>query len=269
MKFRSFAAVTAALVLLPFTASAALAAPPSNDTAAGATTLRALPTTISQDTTQATTDAIDAALNELCGAPATNASVWFRYTDVTGNGFLADMSASNYTGGLFVTAGDPKDGNLVACGPNQVGVRGEPGTTYYVAAFSDSATMGGKLSVAFEALPPAPTASLTVNPKGVAYKDGTARISGTYSCTNADGYSSDIEGQLTQTVGRTKINGYFFASPLECDGSTHTWEAYVFSDNGLFAGGKAANFSLAFACGLVDCTVADASGKIQLSRNGK
>jgi len=269
MKFRSLAAVTAAFVLLPLTASAALAAPPSNDTAAGATTVGALPTTISQDTTEATTDAVDSALNDVCGAPATNASVWFSYTDVTGNGFLADMTASDYSGGFLVTAGDPSEGNLVACGPGQVGVRGEPGTKYYVAAFSDSTTPGGNLSVTFDALPPAPTASLTVNPKGVAYKDGTARISGTYSCTNADGYNSDIEGQLTQTVGRTKINGYFFAYPLECDGSTHTWEAFVFSDNGLFAGGKAANFSLAFACGLAECTVAEASGKIQLSRNGK
>lgn len=97
--------------------------------------------------------------------------------------------------------------------------------------------------------------------KGVAYKDGTARISGTHSCTNADGYASNIEGTLTQTVGRVKINGFFFINPLECGGATHGWDAFVFSENGLFAGGKAANFSIEFACGLVECTVAEVSGK--------
>lgn len=269
MSFRSAAALAVAALILPFTATVAHAAAPANDTAAGATVVNVLPTTITQDTTEATTDSTDAALNANCGAPATNASVWFTFTDSDGVGFLADVSASDYTAGIFVTAGDPADGNLVACGPNQAGVRGEPGTTYYIGAFSDSATPGGNLSITFSQLPPAPTAALTVAPKGVAYKDGTARISGTYNCTNAAGFSSSIEGSLTQTVGRVKINGFFFVSPLECDGSTHTWEAFVFSENGLFAGGKAANFSLAFACGFAECAVAQASGKVQLSRNGK
>ncbi|WP_148232460.1 DUF6299 family protein [Janibacter sp. HTCC2649] len=269
MSFRSAAALAVAALILPLSATVAHAAAPSNDTAAGATVISALPTTIDQDTTQATTDAVDAALNVNCGAPATGASVWFTYTDADGSGFLADVSGSNYSAGVFVTEGNPADGNLVACGPGQAGVRGEPGTTYYIAAFNDSSTAGGNLSITFGVLPPAPTAALTVNPKGVAYKDGTARISGTYSCTNADGYGSDIEGMLTQTVGRLKINGSFFVNPLECDGATHNWDAFVFSDNGLFSGGKAANFSVAFACGLVECTVAEASGKVQLSRNGK
>ena len=47
------------------------------------------------------------------------------------------------------------------------------------------------------------------------------------------------------------------------------WDAVVTSDNGLFAGGKAANFSLAFACGLIECSVVEASGTVQMSRSGK
>ncbi|KGN34427.1 hypothetical protein N802_13110 [Knoellia sinensis KCTC 19936] len=269
MKLRSAAALAATLLFVPFTATSASAAVPANDTFAGATVVGSLPTTIEQDTTEATTDALDASLNGMCGAPATNASVWFTYTDITGDGFLADVSASDYTAGVIVTAGDPNEGNLVACGPGQVGVRGEAGTTYSVMAFSDSAAQGGNLSMTFGELPPAPTAALTVDPRGVAYKDGTARITGTYNCTNADGFNSDVSGTLTQTVGRVKINGFFFVNPLECDGSTHTWEAFVFSENGLFSGGKAANFSVAFACGLAECAVVEASGKVQLSRNGK
>lgn len=59
----------------------------------------------------------------------------------------------------------------------------------------------------------APTATLTVDPRGVAYKDGSAKVSGTYSCTNADDYGSDIEGTLSRKVGLMTINGFFFVSP--------------------------------------------------------
>ena len=82
-------------------------------------------------------------------------------------------------------------------------------------------------------------------------------------------YGSDVEGSVTQVVGRKKITGYFVVAPLTCDGETHPWEALVVSDTGLFAGGKAANFSLAIACGLLDCGFADASGTVQVSRSGK
>jgi hypothetical protein len=266
---RTAVAVCTAVLILPFAATAAYAAPPGNDTVAGATALGSLPQTVSENTSDATTDALDASVNAYCGAPFTNASVWFTYTDVSGAGFLADMSASDYTGGFIVTAGDPANGNLVACGPEQVGVRGDAGTTYYIVAFSDTATNGGNLSASFTALPPAPTATITVDPRGVAYKNGSARVSGTYSCTNADGFSSDVEGTLSQTVGRTKISGFFFDNPLVCDGSVHTWAAVAFSDTALFAGGKAASVSVAFACGLVECTVVEADATIQLSRNGK
>ena len=144
---RTLAAAVCAAALTMASAAPATAAPPGNDTVAGATAITVLPTTISQDTTQATTDALDATLNADCGAPATNASVWFTYTDTTGTGFVVDMSASDYSGGFIVTAGDPADGNLVACGPTTVAVSGgEPGTTYYVVAFSDSEVNGGSLS---------------------------------------------------------------------------------------------------------------------------
>ena len=42
----------------------------------------------------------------------------------------------------------------------------------------------------------------------------------------------------------------FFDSFLEtpCDGATIPWEASVFADNGVFAGGKAATVAIAFGC---------------------
>src|SRR5690242_1839571 len=136
----------AALVLLPFVSlSAAFAAAPGNDTPSGATVIGALPTTIDEDTTQATTDTADATLNAQCGAPQTGASVWFAYTDTTGTGFIASVGDSDYSAGLLVTEGDPALGNVVSCGPGAVGVETTIGTTYYVMAFSDSSASGGHL----------------------------------------------------------------------------------------------------------------------------
>ncbi len=262
---KMFVALVAAAALLPLTAPAAYAAVPGNDVPSGAVTL-AIGQTWTEDTTEATTDALDAALNQKCGAPFTNASVWFTYTDPTGAGFMADLTASSYAGGFIVTAGDPSAADVVACGPDAVAVRGGAGTTYYLMAFSDNATLGGTLSVTVSAAPPAPEVMVTVDPRGTAYKDGTARVSGTYSCSNADGYSSDIEGELTQTVGRMKITGFLSAYPLECDGVVHPWEALVVSPTGMFAGGKAANVTVGFACGLIDCSAFETHATIQLDR---
>lgn len=81
---RSALSAAAALMLLPTMAPAASAAPAPNDTVAGATAITTLPTTITQDTTDATTDDLDLTLNAGCGVPPTNASVWFSYTDPDG-----------------------------------------------------------------------------------------------------------------------------------------------------------------------------------------
>lgn len=265
----TLSAATAGLLLLPVMAAAANAAPAPNDTAATATVVTALPTTISQDTTGATTDAQDAALNANCGAPATNASVWFTYTAATDGGVIADMSASSYSGGFFVTEGVPAGNNLIACGPSTVGFGTVAGQTYYIAAFSDTAINGGQLVVTFDVAPPPPESTVTVDPKGTAYKDGSAKLTGTYSCTNADDFFSDISGTLTQRVGRIKITGDFFVNPLQCDGAVHRWEATAFSNNGLFRGGKAATVAFAFACGAFECSLGYAEQTVQLNTSKK
>ena len=118
---KMFVALVAAAALLPLTAPAAYAAVPGNDVPSGAVTLT-IGQTWTEDTTEATTDALDAALNQKCGAPFTNASVWFTYTDPTGAGFMADLTASSYAGGFIVTAGDPYQWQVeqtVAAGPSR------------------------------------------------------------------------------------------------------------------------------------------------------
>lgn len=266
---RTTLSASVALIMVPGLALAAQAAPAPNDTAGSATVITALPTAISQDTSEATTDALDAALNEGCGAPFTNASVWFSYTDPDGGGVLADMSGSSYEGGFIVTEGDPEEGNVIACGPTTVGFATSPGQTYYIVAFSDNATNGGQLEVLFDEAPPAPEATVTVDPKGIAYKDGSARLTGTYSCANADDFFSDVDGTLTQRVGRMKINGFFYVSPLQCDGEVHTWEAIAYSDNGLFRGGKSATVAFTWACGVFECAVGYTEQTVQLTSSRK
>lgn len=257
------------VALVPLAAGAASAAPPSNDEASGAVALN-LGDQVQQDTTQATTNAGDDALNANCGAPATEASVWYVYSPGTKTMALLDATMSDYSTGLMVFDGTPTADSLLACGPGQVGLRARAGHTYYVMAFSDTAGVnGGKLVASFSALPPAPEATLTVEPKATAYRDGSLLLRGTYSCANADGYSSDIEGTVTQTVGRTKIEGFFFVYPLECDGDVHQWEAIVTSSNGLFAGGKATSVALVFACGVFECTVTEVDQKLQVTRAGR
>lgn len=267
---RACLSTAAALMLVPTLAvSAHAATAPSNDTLSGATLISALPTTVTQDTSGATTDALDASLNANCGAPATNASVWFRYTDTTGEGFVATMANSSYSGGFIVTEGDPSQGNFVACGPTTVGVHTTPGMTYYVLAFSDTSTNGGSLEVTFDKAPPMPQISMTADDKAVAYKDGSALLTGTYTCSNADGWSSELDGTLTQRVGRMKIVGSFSVYPLECDGAPHRWSGQVFSDNGLFRGGKAASVTFGFACGALDCSMGYAEQAVQLNSRAR
>ena len=80
--------------------SAALAAPPTNDTFPGATAV-AIGFSQALDTTQATTDANDAQLNATCGAPMTDASVWYSLAG-TDSGVIVDVSSSTYSAGVLV-----------------------------------------------------------------------------------------------------------------------------------------------------------------------
>ncbi len=265
-KYRTVLSALAALALVPVMAISAQAAAPSNDTVAGATVVTGpLPQTLTENTTEATTDLQDAQLNEFCGAPYTNASVWFAYTaDDGGPGFVVTMENSDYSGGFLVFEGSPTPEGLVGCGPTTVAVYTQPGSTYYVMAISDTPVNGGDLEVTFSPAPPSPQISLQVNPTGQAFKDGSAVLRGTYSCTNA--YDGGIDGTLTQRVGRIKITGYFSFYPVVCDGTSQPWEAIVVSDNGLFAGGKSASVTYAYACGDFECASGYAEQSVKLNR---
>jgi hypothetical protein len=245
----------------------ALAAAPSNDTAAGATVIGTIPFGTTIDTSDATTDADDAALNEHCGAPATNGSVWFTWTAPAGvDGLQVDVSASSFSAGALIAEPDGVGGWLVdACGPGVTGTQVVEGVTYRILAFSDTpGVTGGQLSI--QVAPAAvPTLSLTVNPRGKVDRYGNALLSGSYVCADGDGVW--LDAFLKQPVGRFAVSGYGSSNDeLLCDGVSRAWSAVVVPDNGKFAGGKAATFTFAFTCGSVFCAETYTEQLVRLSR---
>ena len=267
---RVFASTILAMVLSLAGFSPALAAPPSNDTFPSATAA-AIGFSEQLDTSEATTDADDAQLNTNCGAPATDASVWY-VLQGTDQGVIVDVSQSNYTAGVAVGVGTQGNLDLVTCGPGAVGFFAASGTTYYVLAFDDQFDGGGNgglLNISFNEAPPPPTIDeFTVNRFGtVNAKTGVARISGTYSCTNGD--FIDIFVDARQNVGRFAIfgSGGFFDFGT-CDGTSHNWSAEVFPQNGKFAGGKALTLNFATSCGAFECAFGFVEQTVQL-RGGK
>jgi hypothetical protein len=200
--------VALALSALGVSTPAALAAPPLNDTFSNATPVA---TGFNEvlDTAQATTDSDDAQLNESCGAPATDASVWY-VLQGTDEGVVIDVSQSNYSAGVLVGTGTQGNLETVTCGQGTVGFFGVAGTTYYVLAIDDQfdgSGNGGLLNISFNLLPPPPTVDFAVSRFGtVNGRTGVATISGTYTCTNGDSIDAFVTAR--QNVGRR-------ASPLE------------------------------------------------------
>lgn len=262
---RAWIPVAVAAACIPISAGPASAAPPSNDTIAGAT---AATTGFSEvlDTSEATTDADDSQLNGSCGAPATDASVWYAFTAATDGGIVVDVSASSYTAGVLVGTGTPGRLSTVACGPGTVGFFAAAGATYYVLAIDDQfdgGGNGGSLSISFGEAPPPPTVEITVDPVGYVTKAGTAILSGRLTCTNA-GFV-DVFGDLTQPVGRFEITGYFrFLTGGPCDGTAQPWSSEVYPSNGKFAGGRSATVTMSFACGGTECTFGYTEQKVML-----
>jgi hypothetical protein len=260
-----FSVLVLTLSALGVAAPAALAAPPNNDTFPNAT-LAAIGFSEVLDTTEATTDADDAQLNASCGAPATDASVWYTL-EGTGVGVVVDVSQSDYTAGVLVGVGTQGNLTTVACAPGAVGFFAEAGTTYYILAIDDQADgggNGGNLSIVFAEIPPPPTVELTVNPYGTFNSHtGTATISGTYTCTDGDFIEVDVEAR--QRVGRLVITGFgSFFDFGTCDGTSHPWSAEIFPQNGIFKGGKTLTLNFAFACGAFECGFSYMEQRVQL-----
>ena len=268
---RSILAVFTLLAASTLTSAPAFAAAPSNDTIGGAVGV-AVGDSFVVDTTQATTDANDAQLNASCGAPATDASVWYTLTVPADTGVVVDVSASDYSAGVLIGEGTPGSLETVDCGPGTLGFTATAGTTYYILAIDDQTDgqgNGGQLSISFNSAPPPPSLDISVAPRGTFNsKTGVATLSGTYTCANAN--DVEIFGDVTQSLGGRTGNIFgSFDFVDTCDGSTHTWSANVSPDSGRFAGGKALTVAIAFGCGAFECADGFAEQTVHLSGGRK
>jgi hypothetical protein len=249
------AVMSAAAVSLSVGLPTALAAAPGNDAIGGATTA-GLGFSQDLDTSEATTDAVDADANTFCGAPATDASVWYAYTAAADGGAIVDVSSSDYSAGVIVVSGSPGAFRLETCGPGTVGFSATAGTTYYVLAFDDQvdgAGNGGMLRISLNAAPPPPTIDVKVDKTGYVSKTGTATISGTISCTDAT--FAGLSTLLQQQQQKATVNGFggFFADGSICTGTPQPWTSEVLPESGAFQSGKSASFTSSFACGVFAC----------------
>lgn len=250
-------AVPSGLVLLFTFAFAApvLAAPPSNDSYAGRTIIGSLPYAESLDTSEATTDADDAELNAQCGAPATDASVWYELTAPSDMGVLVNVLESTYTAGVIVAIGAPGTFEVIACGPDVVGFGAFAGETYTILAFDDQLDGGGNggtLVISLDEAPPPPSIDVTVDPIGSFNpQTGSATITGTVTCSG-DAEFAFVDIELRQKVGRFVITG-FGSVEVFCDGTPQPWSVEVLGSNGQFKGGQAVAVTFGLACGAFDC----------------
>jgi hypothetical protein len=234
-------------------AAPVLAAAPTNDTYATRQLINALPFSDSLDTSEATTDALDAEANQ-CGAPFTDASVWYEFVPDSDTPIIIDSQGSDYAVGIIVLTGSPGSFTLEACGATGVIAAASAGVPLTILVFDyDGEGNGGNLELTASLVPPPPVVDLTVNPAGsFNSRTGLATIRGTITCTSGiDGGKNIISVQLTQTVGRFKFSGENWTE-FACDGTAHSWSVDVGAASGKFGGGKAAVFASAFACSF-DC----------------
>jgi len=231
------------------TGGVALAAP-ANDTHANPTPITALPFSETLDTTTATTDADDTELNEQCGAPSTDASVWYEFTATVDGGVEVDLTASDYPAGALVGTGGPGSWTIVACGPGSVTFGTTAGETYAILVIddqSDGGGNGGTLRLAVSEAEPPPSIDIKVEATGtVDEATGAATVGGTVVCTAGSDFAL-VETELRQKHGPFTVIG-FVQLPLTCDGAEHTWMVTIVSENGPFGPGDAANSSFAVAC---------------------
>ena len=268
---KRFSTVISLLFILSLALAApVLAAAPDNDTYSGRTVVGALPFNESLDTSEATTDADDAEANAQCGAPATDASVWYELTVTSDIEIFVGVKASNYSAGVLVATGAPGGFEIVTCGPVGASFFAYEGTTYAILVIddqSDEGGNGGMLEITVEGfeIPPTPEIDVTVDPVGsFNAKTGSATITGTVTCAGEVDFAF-IDVELRQSVGRFAVNGWGSVEPA-CDGNTQPWSVEVFGSNGQFKGGKAVSLTFALACGSRDCGFAFQETTVMLRR---
>ncbi len=274
MVHRILTTAAVAVVALSFSADAATASDVPNDTVAGAVAVgNPLPWTWSQDTTAAdVTDADDAYLADVCQMSfAIERTMWFTYTDMSGEGFGVDPMASDHATSVAIFEGDPRTGGtVVACGEDEVAAKGSAGQQYWIAAYADRPnSVGGRLQLTVRPLlPPATVPVFTVQPTAIVQQDRTVLVTGTYACTNAPSYSSSIRGEIGFDAEGAKPRSYFYLPGLTCDGAVHSWQAGAQTYGGVPFAGRGTVKASVWACGDLSCGVGEVRQPILATRTG-
>jgi hypothetical protein len=189
------ACVAVALGFGGFVGTASAAAAPSNDLIGGATIVSALPFVRTLDTTGATTDANDRQVNQTCGAPVTNKSVWYKFTAGPGDTLLVvDTTGSTFSSGVIIATGAPGTLTTQACGPLTAKAAVASGQTYFILAFDDTG-LGGTLHISFHGAAPAPANDKIGHAAVVPALPFRATLDTTGATTDA------IDAQANQTCG--------------------------------------------------------------------
>ena len=135
-------------------AAPAQAAPPPNDTFAGAKVISSLPFSDTLDTTQATADQTDAQVASGCqlGGVVLSTSVWYAFTPSTDENVNIDANGSNYFIGLGVVTGAPGSFTPVQCSlSSTTSFVARAGETYYLDVVGPSG--GGTLKLSVTGVP--------------------------------------------------------------------------------------------------------------------
>lgn len=228
-----------------------------NDDYAGRVVIGSTPFTATVNTTTATTDGDDADLNRGCGAPATDASVWYEYTATVGGEIIIDVSESDYTATVLVGIGSPGNWQLLACASGHVTLTTTPGQSYAILAIDnqkDGGGNGGTLLLQVTETPPPPVIDVTVDPTGtVDPRTGIATVTGTVTCTGGLAQLAYLDTQLQQQRNRYTVFAYNTAE-VTCDATTRPWTVVLESPNGPFGPGLASNITFALACSEITCS---------------
>jgi hypothetical protein len=242
---RSLGAAAAAVLVAALTPATAWAAPPPNDTEAGAVEISALPFTDEADTSEAT-----------AGGPrvCTNvASVFYTFSPEVNARVQIDLIGSDYDTTLgvyrYTASGDR---HVVTCNDDRFGLdsgvrfRARVGTTYYVivgmcCGFQRSGGPGGGSLVltATEVADADLQYDLEVTGGTVDAATGLATLTGTVTCTERSVVFR--EGNLRQVrQGIFVARGYVFLEAVCTPGATTEWSAEVDTETGIAFGSGSA-----------------------------
>ena len=237
-RFRTAPATAAGAVLALITAVLVLVAPdadataPTNDVIGHATVITTLPTTITEDTSEATGAVGD-------GPCVGGSSVWFRFRSQSDARMAVSTVGSDYDTMLAVSTGPQGSRQIVSCGDDSVGLaaalrfRATAGSTYWIAvsACCGRRAVGGHLRLAVTRTVVTPRGHVTITKAETGGLSGDLLVSGTATCDTAA--AVELSGYARQRVDPGVARGYFgdvvgFCTP----GQETAWRTTVTSETG-------------------------------------